>query len=107
MQARQLHTANLLAVCLWCLESQLQNDISHVLSICMLQHPDRAEEVLSLCRRLWGQPYIAPVYGLLLHRWLLLHTSAGGQEQRQKHVNVLISGQTVTHCLVQHTEVLQ
>lgn len=49
-----------------------------------------------MCRRLWGQPYIAPVYTLLLHRWLLLHKDAGGQLQRQKHVNVLVSGAAQT-----------
>ncbi|KAK9805743.1 hypothetical protein WJX73_004906 [Symbiochloris irregularis] len=53
---------------------------------------DAAEALLYVCRRLWGQPYIAPVYTLLLHRWLLLHKDAGGQLQRQKHVNVLVSG---------------
>jgi 3-oxoacyl-ACP reductase-like protein len=29
---------------------------------------------------------------LLLHRWLLLRREAGGIEQRQKHVNVLMYG---------------
>ncbi|KAL3154406.1 hypothetical protein ABBQ32_013879 [Trebouxia sp. C0010 RCD-2024] len=51
-----------------------------------------ADDLLHVCRRLWGQPYVAPVYALLLHQWLLSHPMAGGSEQRQKHVNVLISG---------------
>lgn len=68
------------------------------MSLLVLQHPDTADKVLHICRRLWGQPYIAPVYGLLLHRWLLMHPSAGGQQQRQKHANVLISGKAKAYC---------
>lgn len=65
------------------------------LTICLvppMQKWDSAEALLYVCRRLWGQPYVAPVYALLLHQWLLLNKDAGGQLQRQKHVNVLISG---------------
>lgn len=60
----------------------------------MLQKWDTAESLLYVCRRLWGQPYIGPVYSLLLHQWLLLNKDAGGSEQRQKHINVLVSGTT-------------
>ena len=57
-----------------------------------MQNEIAADDLLHICRRLWGQPYVAPVYALLLHQWLLSHPMAGGTEQRQKHVNVLISG---------------
>lgn len=43
-------------------------------------------------KRLWGQPYVAPIYALLLHRWMLLRKDAGGLVQRQKHVGVLVFG---------------
>ena len=39
-----------------------------------------------------GQPFTAPTYALLLHQWLLVHSEAGGAEQRLKHLNVLFSG---------------
>lgn len=56
------------------------------------QNGQAADDLLHVCRRLWGQPYVAPIYALLLSQWLLTHPDAGGKEQRQKHVNVLISG---------------
>ncbi|DBB03908.1 TPA: hypothetical protein ACH3X1_012993 [Trebouxia sp. C0004] len=56
------------------------------------QNGQAADDLLHVCRRLWGQPYVAPIYALLLSQWLLTHPHAGGKEQRQKHVNVLISG---------------
>lgn len=51
------------------------------------------ETVLYYCKRLWGQPWIAPILALLLHQWLLLRPEAGGTEQRQKHINVLVLGE--------------
>eukprot|EP00879_Flechtneria_rotunda_P004592 GHRR01004847.1.p1 GENE.GHRR01004847.1~~GHRR01004847.1.p1 ORF type:complete len:391 (+),score=116.64 GHRR01004847.1:737-1909(+) len=51
-----------------------------------------ADTLLYFCKRLWGLPYLAPTFALLLHRWLLLRREAGGIEQRQKHVNVLMYG---------------
>ncbi|KAI7841005.1 hypothetical protein COHA_005233 [Chlorella ohadii] len=51
-----------------------------------------SEALLALCRQLWGQPFTAPTYALLLHQWLLVHSEAGGAEQRLKHLNVLFSG---------------
>lgn len=33
---------------------------------------DSGEAVAHLCQRLWGQGYAAPIFALLLHRWLLL-----------------------------------
>eukprot|EP00887_Chlorella_sp_A99_P006836 scaffold2.g6836.t1 len=53
---------------------------------------DESEALLAACRRLWGQPFTAPTYALLLHQWLLLHADAGGRDQRQKHLAVLVSG---------------
>eukprot|EP00884_Botryococcus_braunii_P009457 jgi/Botrbrau1/18512/Bobra.0072s0087.1 len=53
---------------------------------------DAAEGLLYVCRRLWGQPYVAPVYALLLHQWLLLNREAGGGPERAKHINVMVSG---------------
>lgn len=53
---------------------------------------DSAEALLYVCRRLWGQPHVAPIYAMLLHQWLLLNKDAGGAEQRLKHLKVMISG---------------
>lgn len=53
---------------------------------------DASEALLAVCRRLWGQPFTAPIYALLLHQWLLIHRDAGGADQRLKHLNVLVSG---------------
>ena len=78
----------------WCL-----GKLSEGTPIVVLQKWDAAEALLYVCRRLWGQPYVAPVYALLLHRWLLLNKDAGGQLQRQKHVNVLVSGAPQTELL--------
>lgn len=36
------------------------------------QSRDSGEAVSHLCQRLWGQGYAAPIFALLLHRWLLL-----------------------------------
>ena len=60
-----------------------------------MQKWDTAESLLYVCRKLWGQPYVTPVYTLLLHQWLLLNKDAGGSEQRHKHINVLVSGESV------------
>ena len=48
--------------------------------------------MLYFCRRLWGQSIVGAIFALLLHRWLLLRPEAGGLEQRQKHVHVLMLG---------------
>ena len=56
------------------------------------QAHDAAEALLYVCRRLWGQPHVAPIYAMLLHQWLLLHKHAGGAEQRLKHLKVMVSG---------------
>ncbi|KAK9809976.1 hypothetical protein WJX72_002897 [[Myrmecia] bisecta] len=53
---------------------------------------DSAEALLYVSRQLWGQPYMAPIFALLLHQWLFRAPDAGGTEQRQKHINVLASG---------------
>jgi len=45
-----------------------------------------------VCRRLWGQPHVAPMYAMLLYQWLLLNKDAGGAEQRLKHLKVMVSG---------------
>lgn len=63
-----------------------------VLSRFYEQKWDAAEALLFICRQLWGQPYIVPVYALLLHRWLLLGNRAAGSQERDKYVNVLIAG---------------
>ena len=57
-----------------------------------LQKWDNADALLYICRQLWGLSYIAPVYTLLLHQWLLLNKDAGGSAERQKHVSVVIQG---------------
>ena len=56
------------------------------------QAHDAAEALLYVCRRLWGQPHVAPIYAMLLHQWLLLRKDAGGAEQRLKHLKVMVSG---------------
>lgn len=53
---------------------------------------DAAEGLLYVCRKLLSQPYVAPVYAMLLYEWLLANKDAGGAEQRQKHVNLLVAG---------------
>jgi hypothetical protein len=53
---------------------------------------EASERLLALCRQLWGQPFTAPTYSLLLYQWLLVHREAGGVDQRLKHLNVLFSG---------------
>ncbi|KAK9822986.1 hypothetical protein WJX81_000828 [Elliptochloris bilobata] len=53
---------------------------------------DAAEGLLYVCRKLLSQPYIAPVLSALLYQWMLTHKDAGGAEQRQKHVNLLVAG---------------
>ncbi|CAL8466912.1 g6448 [Coccomyxa elongata] len=53
---------------------------------------DAAEGLLYICRKLLSQPYVAPVYAMLLYQWLLANKDAGGAEQRQKHVNLLVAG---------------
>lgn len=42
------------------------------------------------------------IFALLLHRWLLLRPEAGGLEQRQKHVHVLMLGAIVVGWLGPH-----
>ena len=54
--------------------------------------PTSSESVLHFCRQLWGQPFTAPIFALLLHQWLLVHPDAGGADQRLKHLNILLSG---------------
>lgn len=56
-----------------------------------------SEALLALFRQLWGQPFAAPTYALLLHQWLLVHAEAGGGDQRLKHLNVLCSGALRPH----------
>lgn len=63
-----------------------------VLAAYFLKNHDEAVALLYVCRRLWGQPHVAPMYAMLLHRWLLLHKNAGGEEQRLKHLKVMVSG---------------
>lgn len=46
-----------------------------------------------------GQPFTAPTYALLLHQWLLVHSDAGGVEQRLKHLNVMFSGMSCQRCM--------
>lgn len=55
-------------------------------------HPSTGDELLSVCKKLWGQPFTAPIFALLLHQWLLDHPDAGGADERLKHLNILISG---------------
>lgn len=62
-----------------------------------LQKWDAAEGLLYICRKLLSQPYVAPVYAMLLFQWLLANKDAGGAEQRQKHVNLLVAGAWRTH----------
>jgi hypothetical protein len=56
------------------------------------QDTNAADAVLYFCKRLWGQSIVGAIFALLLHRWLLLRPEAGGLEQRQKHVHVLMLG---------------
>ncbi|MEW5308138.1 MAG: hypothetical protein WDW38_000118 [Sanguina aurantia] len=51
-----------------------------------------ALDLLRLFQGLWNHCWIAPVYALLLHRWLLQHPDAGGPAFRVKHFNVFVHG---------------
>lgn len=57
-----------------------------------LQAPAEAQKLLVVCRRFWGQPYVVSIYTLLLHQWLMIDPTAGGVDERQKHLNVLVAG---------------
>ncbi len=63
-----------------------------VLAAFFCRDTQAGEEVLSICKRLWGQPFTAPIFALLLHQWLLVHPEAGGVDERLKHINILVSG---------------
>ena len=63
-----------------------------VLAPFLAANPALADALLGVMRRLWGQAYVAPVYALLLHRWLLTHRDAGLRQNRTKHVHVLAIG---------------
>ena len=63
-----------------------------------MQKWDLAEGLLYVCRKLLSQPYIAPVLSALLYQWMLTNKAAGGAEQqRQKHVNLLVAGACPAH----------
>ena len=62
-----------------------------------LQKWDAAEGLLHVCRKLLSQPYISPIYAMVLYQWLLANKDAGGAEQRQKHINLLTAGLTSCH----------
>ena len=63
-----------------------------VLAPYFCSNPDKGETLLLTCKRLWGQPFTAPIFALLLHQWLLTHPDAGGSDERLKHVNIMVSG---------------
>jgi hypothetical protein len=63
----------------------------------ILQDTNAADALLYFCKRLWGQSIVGAIFALLLHRWLLLRPEAGGIEQRQKHVHVLMLGAWLSH----------
>jgi len=63
-----------------------------VLAPFLAANPALADALLGVMRRLWGQAYVAPIYALLLHRWLLTHRDAGLRQNRTKHVHVLAIG---------------
>lgn len=63
-----------------------------VLAPYYLQDTNAGDALLYFCKRLWGQSIVGAIFALLLHRWLLLRPEAGGLEQRQKHVHVLMLG---------------
>ena len=62
-----------------------------------MQKWDAAEGLLYVCRKLLSQPYIGPIYAMLLYQWLLGNRDAGGAEQRQKHINLLAAGLAPKH----------
>ena len=53
-----------------------------------------------MCRKLLSQPYIGPIYAMLLYQWLLGNKDAGGAEQRQKHINLLAAGLALNTCVI-------
>ena len=67
-----------------------------------MQKWDAAEGLLYVCRKLLSQPYISPIYAMLLYQWLLANRDAGGAEQRQKHINLLTAGCAYSCYLKRH-----
>ena len=65
-----------------------------------VQKWDAAEGLLYVCRKLLSQPYIGPIYAMLLYQWLLGNRDAGGAEQRQKHINLLAAGLARKTCVI-------
>jgi hypothetical protein len=63
-----------------------------VLAPYFLTHQSHADELLEAAKKLWGQPFTAPVVALLLHQWFIIHPEAGGIDERLKHLNILLSG---------------
>src|SRR6056297_3497973 len=57
-------------------ESTGQSDANtrwyEVLAPFFSSHPSTGDELLSVCKKLWGQPFTAPIFALLLHQWLLV-----------------------------------
>jgi len=70
----------------------LYNRWYEVLAPYFCRAQEASEALLAVCRQLWGQPFTAPIFALLLHQWLLVHPDAGGGDQRLKHLNILVSG---------------
>lgn len=48
--------------------------------------------MVEVCCVMWGQSYVAVIFTLLLHKWLLQNNEAGGKPQRHKYFNVLLTG---------------
>ena len=63
-----------------------------VLAQFLERHDAIAEEVLAMCRSMWAHAFVAPIFALLLHRWILVHPTAGGEDERTKNLLVLTRG---------------
>eukprot|EP00873_Tetraselmis_striata_P002314 jgi/Tetstr1/422578/TSEL_013386.t1 len=75
-----------------CLKTPEHLYFYEILSLFYCNYQSEADLFVQLSCSLWGQPYVAPVFALLLHKRLLLTEEAETASDQLKHVNVLVQG---------------
>eukprot|EP01024_Parvocaulis_polyphysoides_P016199 TRINITY_DN17180_c0_g3_i3.p1 TRINITY_DN17180_c0_g3~~TRINITY_DN17180_c0_g3_i3.p1 ORF type:complete len:379 (+),score=10.56 TRINITY_DN17180_c0_g3_i3:53-1189(+) len=53
---------------------------------------DVSEALVFTCQKMWGQPYVPPIFCLLLYRWLFLQKNVAKKRDRQTLMNVMLQG---------------
>eukprot|EP01025_Chloroclados_australasicus_P043669 TRINITY_DN4685_c0_g3_i1.p1 TRINITY_DN4685_c0_g3~~TRINITY_DN4685_c0_g3_i1.p1 ORF type:complete len:400 (+),score=26.59 TRINITY_DN4685_c0_g3_i1:100-1200(+) len=56
------------------------------------KYNDVSEALVFTCQKMWGQPYVPPIFCLLLHRWLFLQRSVAIKRDRHTLLNVMLQG---------------